>query len=190
MGWIVRANSDLRCDVHRNSMVWVSSTCTDELSSTNLGGTPAVASQLRRFPWTGSSDWRPRLSHGIAPQFHRNAMPPAVESRRDGRLEVRDSAAATGDRNSFPTRMNTGEHGLGSAKFHLSRKTHSVCHGRAPTPLRHRRGSQQRPHARSWAAQIVVNRNLRDTCGVAQQMAGPVFTPPTIQKPSRYGRNR
>ena len=154
MGWIVRANSDLRCGVHRNSMVWVSSTCTAELSSTNLGGTPAV------------------------------------ESRRDGRLEVRESAAATGDWNCFQTRMNTGEHGLGSAKFHLSRKTHSVCHGRAPTPLRHRRGSQQRPHARSWAAQIVVNRNLRDTCGVAQQMAGPVFTPPTIQKPSRYGRNR
>ena len=93
---------------------------------------------------------------------------PAVESRRDGRLEVRDSAAATGDWNSFQSRLNTGEHGLAIAKLHLSRKTHSDCHGRAPTPLRHRRGLQQRPHARSWAAQIGVNRNLQDTCGVSQ----------------------
>ena len=69
------------------------------------------------FPWTGSSDWRPRLSHGIAPQFHRNAMPPPVESRRDGRLEVRDSAAATGHWNCFQPRMNTGERGLWSERL-------------------------------------------------------------------------
>ncbi len=136
MGWIVRATSDLRCDVHRNSMVWVSSTCTDELSSTNLGA------------------------------------PPAVESRRDGRLEVRDSAAATGDWNSFQSRMNTGEHGLAIAKLHLSRKTHSDCHGRAPTPLRHRRGLQKSPHARNYSAPTVVKPDFEDTYGITQWMDG------------------
>lgn len=145
---------------------------TAELSSTNLGGTPAVASQFRCFPWTGSSDWRPELSHGIALQFHRNAMPPAVESRRDGRLEVRDSAAATGDWNSFQSRMNTGEHGLGIAKLHLSRKTHSDCHGRAPTPLRHRCGLQQSPHARNYSAPTVVKPNFEDTYRITQWMDG------------------
>ena len=39
------------------------------LSLSNIGTTHAVASQLRGFRWRGSSDWRPRLVHGIASQF-------------------------------------------------------------------------------------------------------------------------
>ena len=44
-------------------------------------GTPAVASQLQRFFARSSSDSRPRLSHGIAPQFNRKALPPLPFSR-------------------------------------------------------------------------------------------------------------
>ena len=42
------------------------------LSLSNIGTTHAVASQLRGFFWSGSSDWRPRLMHGIASQFNRH----------------------------------------------------------------------------------------------------------------------
>ena len=68
--------------------------------------------------------------------------------------------------------MNTGEHGLGIAKLHLSRKTHSGCHGRAPTPLRHRCGLQQSPHARNYSAPTVVKPNFEDTYRITQWMDG------------------